>query len=101
MEFSRQEYSSGLSFPSPGDLTNPEMEPGSPTLQADFLPSEPPGNPKNVKCIINGSPIDRARMITLYYYTGLNTIYHYFTHLINFTHLIFLLNLPARQYKLT
>ena len=46
MEFSRQEYSSGLSFPSPGDLTNPEMEPGSPTLQADFLPSEPPGNPR-------------------------------------------------------
>ena len=43
MEFSRQEYWSGLPFPSPGDLPNPEIEPGSPTLQADAFPSEPPG----------------------------------------------------------
>ena len=43
MEFSRQEYSSGLPFPSPGDLPSPGMEPGSPALQADSLPSEPPG----------------------------------------------------------
>ena len=35
MEFSRQEYWSGLPFPSPGDLPNPGIEPGSPTLQAD------------------------------------------------------------------
>ena len=42
MGFSRQEYWSGLPFPSPGDLPNPEMEPGSPALQADSLPSEPP-----------------------------------------------------------
>ena len=42
MEFSRQEYWSGLPFPSPGDLPNPGIEPGSPTLQADTLPSEPP-----------------------------------------------------------
>ena len=41
--FSRQEYWSGLPFPSPGDLPNPGIEPGSPTLQADALPSEPPG----------------------------------------------------------
>ena len=41
--FSRQEYWSGLPFPSPGDLPNPEIEPGSPVLQADALPSEPPG----------------------------------------------------------
>ena len=38
MEFSRQEYWSGLPFPSPGDLANPGIEPGSPTLQADVLP---------------------------------------------------------------
>ena len=44
MEFSRQEYWSGLPFPSPGDLPNPGIEPRSPTLQADTLPSEPPGN---------------------------------------------------------
>ena len=43
MEFSRQEYWSGLPFVFPGDLTNPGMEPGSPELQADSLPSEPPG----------------------------------------------------------
>ena len=41
MEFSRQEYWSGLPFPSPGGYPNPGIEPGSPTLQADTLPSEP------------------------------------------------------------
>ena len=39
MGFSRQGYWSGLPFPSPGDLPNPEIEPGSPALQADTLPS--------------------------------------------------------------
>ena len=43
MGFSRQEYWSGLPFPSPGDLPNPGIEPGSPALQTDALPSEPPG----------------------------------------------------------
>ena len=43
--FSRQEYWSGLPFPSPGDLPNTGIEPGSPALQADALPSEPPGKP--------------------------------------------------------
>ena len=43
MGFSRQECWSGLPFPSPGDLPNPGIEPGSPALQADTLPSEPPG----------------------------------------------------------
>ena len=41
--FSRREYWSGLPFPSPGDLSNPRVEPGSPALQAGALPSEPPG----------------------------------------------------------
>ena len=41
MGFSRQECWSGLPFPSPGDLPYPGIEPGSPTLQADALPSEP------------------------------------------------------------
>ena len=45
MGFSRQEYWSGLPFPSPGDLPNPGIEPGSPALQTDALPSEPPGKP--------------------------------------------------------
>ena len=42
MGFSRQEYWSEQPFPSPGDLTNPGIEPGPPTLQADSLLSEPP-----------------------------------------------------------
>ena len=46
-EFSRQEYWSGLPFLSPGDLPDPGIEPGSPTLQPDTLPSEPPG--KSIK----------------------------------------------------
>ena len=40
MGFSRQEYWNGLPFPSPGDLPNPGIEPGSPALQADSLPTE-------------------------------------------------------------
>ena len=44
MEFSRQEYWSGLPFCSLGDLPDPGIKPGSPALQADALPSEPPGN---------------------------------------------------------
>ena len=46
MGFSRQEYWSGLPFPSPGDRPNPGIEPGSPALQADVLSSEPPGKPR-------------------------------------------------------
>ena len=43
MGFSRQEYWSGLPFPSPGDLRDIGIQPRSPTLQADTLTSEPPG----------------------------------------------------------
>ena len=46
MEFSRPEYWSGSPFPSLGDLPNPGIEPRSPALQADPLPSEPPGKPR-------------------------------------------------------
>ena len=42
MEFSRQEYWGESPFSSPGDLPNPGIKPGSPTLQADSSPSEPP-----------------------------------------------------------
>ena len=44
--FSRQEYWSGLPCPLPGDLPNPGIKPMSPALQADSLPSEPPGKPR-------------------------------------------------------
>ena len=46
MGFSRQEYWSGLLFPSRGNLPNSGVEPRSPALQADSLPSEPPGKLK-------------------------------------------------------
>ena len=45
LEFSRQEYWSGLPFPSPGDLPDPGIKPGAPVLQVDSLPSEPLGKP--------------------------------------------------------
>ena len=45
MEFSRQEYWSGLSFPSPEDLPDPGMEPASPALAGGFFTTEPPGKP--------------------------------------------------------
>ena len=46
-EFPRQEYWSGLPFPSPGDLPNPGIKSRSPALQVDSLLTEPPGNPRN------------------------------------------------------
>ena len=48
MEFFRQEYWSGLPFPSPEDLPNPGIEAGSPALQTDSLLSEPPGKPNSL-----------------------------------------------------
>ena len=55
MEFSRPEYWSGLPFPSSGDLPNPGMEPRSPALQADSLPAETQGKPKNTGVSIPSS----------------------------------------------
>ena len=46
MDFFRQEYWSGLPFPSPGDLPNPGIEPRSPVLQANSLPTELQGKPQ-------------------------------------------------------
>ena len=58
MAFSRQEHWSGLPFPPPGNLPNPGIEPMSLALQADSLPSEPPGmGPKT--CISNNAPAGR------------------------------------------
>jgi len=48
MRFSSKEYWSGLPFPSPEDLPDPGIEPGSPALQADALLSEPPGKPHQI-----------------------------------------------------
>ena len=49
--FSRQGYWSGLPFPSPGDLLNPGIKSGSPALQADSLPSAPPGKPRKKELV--------------------------------------------------
>ena len=54
MGFLRQEYWGGSSFPSSRDLPNPGIEPRSLALQADFLPSEPPGKPRDLFFIIEG-----------------------------------------------
>ena len=60
MGFSRQEYWSGLPFLSPGDLPDPGIKPGFPTLQADALPSEPLGKPNSSHGHTNISAIYRA-----------------------------------------
>ena len=55
MEIFRQEYWSGLPFPSPGDLPDPGIKPKSPALQADSLPSESPGKPSRSSRITSAS----------------------------------------------
>ena len=57
MGFSRQDYWSGLPFPSPGDLPNPGIEPGSPALEAGTLTSEPPGKPWVELCVHQKAPL--------------------------------------------
>ena len=52
MGFSRQECWSVFPYPSPGDLPDPGIEPGSPALQADALLSEPPGKPKSLLILL-------------------------------------------------
>jgi len=47
MVFPRQEYWSGLPFPSPGDLSDPGIKPMSPSLAGGFFATEPPGKPEN------------------------------------------------------
>ena len=73
LEFSRQEYRSGLPCPSPVDLCNPGIEPRSCALQADSLPSEPPGKPSNIlqfssvaqSCLTLGDHSNVARQASL------------------------------------
>ena len=64
-EFSRQEYWSELPFPSPGDLPNPGIEPGSPALQADTLPSEPPGKYATIN-YVNDDKINKHICMSMY-----------------------------------
>ena len=64
MGFSRQEYWSGLPFPSPGDLPHLGMEPRSPALQADSLPFEPPGKPR-ASCQMPPLEFDSRKCISI------------------------------------
>ena len=75
MGFSRQEYWSGLSFPTPGDLPDPGIEPRSPALQVNSLSSEPPR--KHIYIYID---IDIDRQIdNIYIYTYIILIFHLVT----------------------
>ena len=56
MGFSRQEYSSGLPCPPPGDLSNSGIEPESPALQADYLPAEQSGKPMEGSVCCSSTP---------------------------------------------
>ena len=62
MGFSRQEYWSGVPLPSPGDLPDSGIEPRSPTMRADALASEPPGNQPFLILILRKSKLGLGRM---------------------------------------
>ena len=80
MGFSRQEYRSGLPFPSPGDLPAPGIEPKSPAFQADALTSEPPGKPISLKMV---QILAKFKQLTELFLKNLNYLnnflMHYFT----------------------
>ena len=64
MEFSKQKYWSGLPFPSPGDLPDPEIKPRSPALQADSLLSEPQGKDIHMYAIHTKSSLNTETNLT-------------------------------------
>ena len=69
MGFSRQEYWSGLPFPSPGDLPDPGIEPRSPILEADALTSEPPGQ-ENSRNTSTSALLIRLKPLTVWITTN-------------------------------
>ena len=62
MGFPRQEYWSGLSFPSPGDLPDPAIKPIYPALPSGFFATEPPGKPKYVLLLLLLSRFSRVQL---------------------------------------
>ena len=62
IQLSRQEYCSGLPFPSPGDLPDPGIKPRSPASQADALPAEPPGKPGSDE-LLTDKEIEAPRLL--------------------------------------
>ena len=75
VEFSRQEYWSGLPFPSPGDLPDPGIEPKSAALEVDSLPSElpkkPPGLPGKLDHMVNSIFTFKRKLHTVFHSTNL------------------------------
>ena len=72
MGFSRQNYWSGLPFPSPGDLLNPGIEPGSCGLQADALSSEPPGKSISLAKRVWEQPASGKGCINLFFLAAIH-----------------------------
>ena len=73
MGFSRQEYWSGLPFPSPGDLPNPETEPAPPALAGDFFTTEPLGSPhESFRYTYNVPVVDFPNLSMLFIFLTLN-----------------------------
>ena len=66
MGFSKQEYWGGLPFPTPGDLPDPGMEPVSPALAGEFFPSEAPGKPAWLTCLLSPSLLLRSSYNTTF-----------------------------------
>ena len=75
-----------MPFPSPGDLPDSGIEPGSPALQADSLQSEPPGKPSKaiyvIMKIIKFTMIMVSRFIVIYYFVPTIMLYTFYTYLI-------------------
>ena len=75
MGFPKQEYWSGLSFPSPEDLPNSGIKPRSPAMQADSLPSEAPGKPTSLfRVIIKGMENNKYNAYTKKSFGGLHSV---------------------------
>ena len=66
MGFSKREYWGGLPFPTPGDLPDPGMEPVSPALAGEFFPSEAPGKPAWLTCLLSPSLLLRSSYNTTF-----------------------------------
>ena len=80
MGFSRQEYWSGLPFPPPGDLPHPGIEPGSPSLWADALLSEPPGKSQFYSWpLANDAPVANIVSAFLHLFTNRDTKWRWCT----------------------
>ena len=77
MRFPRRECWSGLPFPSPGDLPDSGIEPGSPTLQTDFIPPEPPGKPPMTSYTFSLSYFPSVMWYPSYYFLTISFMFYH------------------------